>query len=134
MAHLLHVELVTPEKKIFSDEVAMVVVPAAEGDMGIMAQHSNIVAMLRAGMIAVHEEGGAVQTYYADGGYVSVSNNHCIILAEAVVPEAELRKELLLEKMESLKAEIERAECNDVQRELLQSRLIEAENALLLAH
>jgi F-type H+-transporting ATPase subunit epsilon len=134
MANLLHVELVTPEKKLYSDEVEMVVVPAIEGDMGLMAHHSNIVAMLRAGLISVHEAGGTVQIYYADGGYVSVSNNHCIILAEAVVPEAELSKELLIKKIDELKAEITREQCSDVQRELLQARLIEAENALLLAH
>jgi F-type H+-transporting ATPase subunit epsilon len=134
MLELLHLELVTPEKSIFVDEVRMVVAPAAEGDIGILPRHATIMAMLRAGMIEVHDANGDVSKYYTDGGYVSMINNTCIILAEALVVESALSKELLQANIAELKQKIAHEKCDDLKIFELQRRIIEAENALLLVN
>ncbi len=89
MAELLHLELVTPERRVFADDVRMVVAPALEGDVGILPHHSAMTAMLRTGVIEVHDSNGAVQKYHSNGGYVSVMNNNCIILADSLNVEAD---------------------------------------------
>jgi F-type H+-transporting ATPase subunit epsilon len=130
---LLHLEIVTPEGITFDDDVQMVVAPAQDGDVGIMPHHSAIIAMLRAGLIEVHNAEGKTMRYYVDGGYVNMSHNRCIILAEAIVEAEKLTKTMLAQEIVELKAEIAQEKCSEVQREKLQARLIEAENAMLIA-
>jgi F-type H+-transporting ATPase subunit epsilon len=130
---LLHLEIVTPEGGVFDDQVQMVVAPAEAGDIGIMPHHSAIIAMLQAGIIEVHTSESKIIRYYADGGYVNMAHNRCIILAEAVVEAEKLTKNMLQQEIAELKAEIAHEKCNDLQRERLHARLIEAENAILIA-
>jgi F-type H+-transporting ATPase subunit epsilon len=134
MAKLLHLELVTPEKMLLSDQVKMVVAPSSEGDIGILPHHSTIIAMLRAGVIEVHDSNAQVQKYYTDGGYVSMVNNQCIILAEEVVPLENLTKAAVKAQINELTQKIEAETCDDATKEKLQMRLVEAENALIYAN
>jgi F-type H+-transporting ATPase subunit epsilon len=131
MSELLHLELVTPEKMLLSDQVKMVVAPSSEGDIGILPHHSTIIAMLQAGVIEVHDSNGGVQKYYADGGYVSMVNNQCIILAEEVVPLENLTKAAIKAQISEFIQKIATETCDDATKEKLQMRLVEAENALL---
>jgi F-type H+-transporting ATPase subunit epsilon len=79
----LHFELVSPEKLMFSGEVDQVDVPGTEGDFGVFANHAPVVAMLRPGIVTVHE-GGSEQRLVVFGGFAEVSPRGLTILADAV--------------------------------------------------
>jgi F-type H+-transporting ATPase subunit epsilon len=77
----LHLELVSPEKLVFSGEVEQVDVPGAEGDFGVLAGHAPMVTTLRPGILTVHSAGGA-QRIVVLGGFAEVSAQGLTVLAD----------------------------------------------------
>jgi F-type H+-transporting ATPase subunit epsilon len=85
----LHVELVTPEKLLRSEEVHMVVVPGTEGDFGVMAGHAPYLSTLRDGELAVYKTGGGEPERIAvRGGFAEVSETGLVVLAETASADA----------------------------------------------
>ena len=79
-------ELVSPEKLLLSRKVDMVVVPGAEGDMGVLPQHSPAITTVRPGTIVVYEGGAVTDRIFIAGGFAEVSDNRCTVLAEEAMP------------------------------------------------
>ena len=80
-------EIVAPNRKLFSEqECHMIVVPGTEGEMGIMANHAPIISTLRNGTVRVYSDPSTVSLRIAVyGGYMSMVDNLCTILAERAV-------------------------------------------------
>ena len=85
-------ELVSPEKLLLSREIDMVVVPGAEGDIGVLPQHSPTITTVRPGTIVVFEGGAVTDRIFIAGGFAEVSDNRCTVLAEEAMPVEELDK------------------------------------------
>ena len=83
MSDTFQLELVTPEKLVFSQAVSMVEIPGEEGDFGVLAGHSPLVSTIRAGIISIHTD--HVQRLFVAGGVAEVSPTSCTILAEQVI-------------------------------------------------
>ena len=83
MAERLKFDLVSPEKLVLSAEVDMVEVPGAEGDFGVLPNHSPVMAMLRPGTLTV-ESAGKRQSFELDGGFVDVTPEGVTVLAETI--------------------------------------------------
>ena len=83
MADRLKFDLVSPEKLVLSAEVDMVEVPGAEGDFGVLPNHSPVMAMLRPGTLIV-ENDGKKQSFELDGGFVDVTPEGVTVLAETI--------------------------------------------------
>ena len=82
-------DIVTPAAKLYSDDAYMVVVPGVEGEMGFLAGHAPLVSVLADGEIRLTPaEGGPVQRYEVKGGYVQVTDDKVIILADRATPVA----------------------------------------------
>jgi F-type H+-transporting ATPase subunit epsilon len=81
-----HVEIVAPERNLFSGEAEMVVCRAADGDIAFLADHMPFLAALEAGDIRVDLEGGEQLHFPVGGGFVQVHDNRVIML---VVEEAQ---------------------------------------------
>jgi F-type H+-transporting ATPase subunit epsilon len=107
MANTLKLEIVTPEAKIFSDDVDMVTLTGVEGEMGILPQHVPLMTQLCAGAIVARK--GADTIFLAVGdGFVQVTGDHVAILTdmairaenidEARAEEARLRAESRLKE------------------------------------
>ena len=80
----LHFELVSPERLLFSGDVAEVDIPGTEGDSGIMAGHAPYMTTLRNAEIAVYRSAGAQpETIAVTGGFAEVSDKGLIVLAES---------------------------------------------------
>lgn len=77
-----HFELVSPEKLLFSGEVAQVDVPGAEGDFGVLAGHAPMVSSLRAGILTVYGD-GAPKKIAVLGGFAEVSAKGLTIVADS---------------------------------------------------
>ena len=76
-------DVVTPTAILMSDEAYMVVVPGVEGEMGIMAGHAPTVSALADGTLRIQREnGGEFEVYNVRGGYVEVTANKTIVLAD----------------------------------------------------
>ena len=84
MADTLHLTIVSPAKLVFEGNVAMVEVPGAEGDMGVLPQHAPTLAMLREGTITVHGADKSVSRFKVTAGYADISPKGCTILSESI--------------------------------------------------
>ena len=85
-------ELVSPEKLLLSREVDMVVVPGAEGDIGVLPRHSPVITTVRPGTIVVYEDGSVTDRIFVAGGFAEVSENRCTLLAEEALPVEDIDK------------------------------------------
>jgi F-type H+-transporting ATPase subunit epsilon len=85
-------ELVSPEKLLLSRAVQMAVIPAAEGEMGVLAGHAPMIVALRGGVISVREGGQVTEQLFVAGGFAEVAPDRVTILADEATPLASLSK------------------------------------------
>jgi len=131
-------EIVSPEKLLLSRAVDMVVIPASEGDMGVLEGHTPMIVTLRGGTIDLYEGDKVTDRFYVGGGFAEVTPERCTVLANESKPVAELDKtegERRLTEAEALYAKIDPTDV--VEEELALDRiqaaraLVEAVDALL---
>ncbi|MFN3420941.1 MAG: ATP synthase F1 subunit epsilon [Armatimonadota bacterium] len=95
MARTFSVEVVTPERVLFSsDQVVSLTVPAWEGSLGVMALHAPMVAALRIGVITIRLANGEEVRISTAGGFMEVADNKAVILCDT----AELDEEIDVER------------------------------------
>ncbi len=131
MTDSLHLELVTPEARILSEPVHMVVVPGELGDFGVMAHHAPFVSMIRPGKLEVYLSETKIERYFVGGGYANVSNNQCIVLAESLQPLSSLDKAAIKQELAGLREALPKTE-GEIKRASLERHIMEAETKLLL--
>ncbi|WP_421993761.1 ATP synthase F1 subunit epsilon [Roseococcus sp.] len=85
-------ELVSPEKLLLSRQVEMVVIPAAEGEMGVLPGHAPMIVALRGGVIRVIEGGKDVDRLFVAGGFAEITPERVTVLADEATPVVELSK------------------------------------------
>ena len=88
----VELEIVSPEKLLLSRAVDMVVIPAAEGDIGVLPNHSPMIVLLRGGTIAIYEGAQVTDRLYVSGGFAEITPERCTVLADEAVPTAELSR------------------------------------------
>lgn len=86
MADKVAFELVSPEKLLFSGEVDMVVLPAEDGDMGVLPGHSPVIATIRPGTICIYSGASIEKRLFVAGGFVEVTQERCTVLADTATP------------------------------------------------
>jgi len=101
MADKLTFSLVSPEAELFSGDVDRVDIPGSEGDLGVLPNHSPLMAAIRTGAITVYVDGIETQ-YFVQGGFADVTPAGLTVLAE----KASLLSDV---STESLQADIEAA-------------------------
>ena len=85
----LHLDIVTPEKKIFSDTVDNVYLPGADGEMGILPQHAGLVTALKPGELR-YLHNGKVEKLAIGSGFAEVTQSKVIVLTDMALGEAEI--------------------------------------------
>ena len=80
---MLKVEVVTPEKRVWSGEAKMVLARTLEGDLGILSDHAQLLGVLADGTVSIKAADGSVNDFVINGGFISVSKNRVSILGEA---------------------------------------------------
>lgn len=78
----MHLEIITPDKKIFSGDVKSVQLPGSEGSFGLLKNHAPLISTLKIGKVKIVDEQQLTQIFDINGGLVEVLNNNIIILAE----------------------------------------------------
>ena len=85
-------EIVAPDRLLLSQPVDMVVIPAAEGDMGVLPGHSPMIVLLRGGTITLHEGGQPTARLFVSGGFAEITPDRCTVLADEATPVAEVSR------------------------------------------
>jgi F-type H+-transporting ATPase subunit epsilon len=112
----LHFELVSPERLLFSGDVAEVDIPGTEGDMGILPGHAPVLSTLRPGVITVTRDGGAKERVFVRGGFAEVNPQGLTVLAEVAVPVAELNAALLAQQVKDAQEDVTDAQDDEARR------------------
>ena len=100
MADTVEFELVSPAKLLKSELVEMVVVPGAEGDLGVLPGHSALIATVRPGVIDIHEGGSVKERIFVAGGFCEISPERCTVLAEEAIEISAIDKAVAQKRLE----------------------------------
>ena len=96
MSNVFKVEIINPEKSFLSKEdVTEVVMPAFEGDMGILKDHISIISFLKPGLLRVIDVNSADETYYIEDGIIEFKNNCLSILTSNIFDIKKIEKNKL---------------------------------------
>lgn len=131
----LLLDIVTPDRLLFEGEVAMVVAPAAGGEVGILPLHAAFLSELTVGELRFKQEkdGKEVQEYVAvSGGFIEVFEDRVTI----VTPAAEFAREIDIERAKAARdaAEAELKKLDGAEFRQAQARLVRAESRLRIAN
>jgi F-type H+-transporting ATPase subunit epsilon len=131
------VSLVTPEGAAFEGEVEMLVVPGAAGEIGVLARHAPLVAMLKAGSTRIYRDRASddVVEFATGPGFFKVEQDRALALVDDAVDAREIDSTRAQEQLEAARAELERAQAGDSEadRWQLEQRIRHAENQLEVA-
>ena len=126
------VALVTPDGAVFEDEAEMLIVPGAAGEIGVLARHAPLVAMLKAGSTRIHTGPTEVLEFATGPGFFKVEQDRAIALVDDAISAREIDYERAQKQLEEAQAELERVERgeSDADRWQLEQRIRHAENQL----
>jgi F-type H+-transporting ATPase subunit epsilon len=126
--------LVTPEGAAFEGEVEMLVVPGDAGEIGVLARHAPLVAMLRAGSTRIYRDRDSedVLEFATGPGFFKVEQDRALALVDDAVEARQIDEARAREQLEQAQAELERVERgeSDADRWQLEQRIRHAENQL----
>ena len=123
MSEEFKVEIVNPEKSFLSKEDATeVVVPAFEGEMGILKDHISIISFLKPGIIAIQSKSGE-DKFYVEDGIVEFKDNNLSILTSSIFNLNDLEKNKLQYLLKSAEEELNKPEMNDQSRYLIDQKI-----------
>ena len=88
-------EIISPEKIIFSDNTTMVTFPSYEGDMSILKNHISIITFLRPGIIKVQKKDGNFEEFFVQDGIVEYFNDSLVVLSASAINTKNLSKEFV---------------------------------------
>ena len=83
----MHLEVITPEQKIFEGEVTITTLPGSDGSFQVMKNHAPLVSSLAKGKLSYETKDGDLQEHLIEGGVVEVLHNQVIVLAERIIAE-----------------------------------------------
>lgn len=129
----VNLEIVSPEKLLLSRPVDMVVIPASEGDMGVLEGHAPMIVMLRGGMIALYDGEQITDQMYVAGGFAEVTPERCTVLANEVMPVGELSREEGERRLADAEATLAQIDTTDIVAEELALERAQSARALIEA-
>jgi F-type H+-transporting ATPase subunit epsilon len=129
---LFSVSVVTPEGAAFEGDAEMLIVPGAAGEIGVLARHAPLVALLKAGSTRVHLGDGKIEEYATGPGFFQVLEDRAIALVDDAVQADAIDDTRAQQQLDEAKAELERVEAGDstADRWQLEQRIRHAENQL----
>src|SRR5512134_18472 len=133
-ARTFDLSLVTPEGAAYEGEAEMLIVPGVSGEIGVLARHAPLVAMLKAGEIRV-KAGNEWQSFAAGPGYFKVQQDRALVLVDDAVRAEEIDVEVARREAEEAQALLDRIDSGEVEddRWKVEQRLRHAENKLAVA-
>jgi F-type H+-transporting ATPase subunit epsilon len=123
MSEEFKLEIVNPEKSFLAKEdVSEVVVPAFEGEMGILKDHISIISFLKPGIIKIFSKSGN-ENYYVEDGIVEFKNNNLSILTSTIFNLAEMNKSKQQDLLKQAEEEANISENDDQSKYLVDQKI-----------
>jgi len=127
---MLHLEIVTPEKKIFSDTVDDVYLPGTEGEMGILELHAALVTSLAPGELRYSQKGKTTELAIGSG-FAEVSDDKLTVLTDQALGEEDIDEEATQEAIERAQKALEGVSKDDIEEQQHLQNVIAANLASL---
>jgi F-type H+-transporting ATPase subunit epsilon len=133
-ARTFDLSLVTPEGAAYEGEAEMLIVPGVSGEIGVLARHAPLVAMLKAGEIRI-KSSGDWQAFAAGPGYFKVQQDRALVLVDDAVRAEEIDVEQARREAEEARALLDRIDsgAEEDDRWKVEQRLRHAENKIAVA-
>jgi len=123
MSEEFKIEIVNPEKSFFTKEdVTEVVIPAFEGEMGILKDHISIISFLKPGIITIHSNSGE-EKFYVEDGIVEFKNNNLSVLTSSIFNLKEIEKNKLQDLIKSAEEESNKSDLSDQSKYLIDQKI-----------
>ena len=123
MSEEFKVEIVNPEKSfLVKEDASEVVVPAFEGEMGILKDHISIISFLKPGIIKIWSKSGD-ENYYVEDGIVEFKNNNLSILTSSIFNLTDLDKSKQQDLLKLAEEEASNPEINDQSKYLVDQKI-----------
>jgi len=124
MSNVFKVEIVNPEKSFLSREDATeVVVPAFEGDMGILKDHISIISFLKPGLLKVIDSASVEETYYVEDGIIEFKNNCLSILTSNIFDIKKIDKNKVRDILTEAEKESQNQDMSDQAKYLIDHKI-----------
>ena len=123
MSEEFKIEIVNPEKSfLVKEDVSEVVVPAFEGEMGILKDHISIISFLKPGIVKILSKSGN-ESYYIEDGIVEFKNNNLSILTSSIFNIADMDKSKQQDLLKQAEEESGKEEISDQSRYLIDQKI-----------
>jgi F-type H+-transporting ATPase subunit epsilon len=126
-------EIVSPEKLLLSRPVDMVVIPAYEGEMGVLPGHSPMIVLLRGGTVQLYDGEQVTERLFVSGGFAEVTPERVTVLADEATPVEQLSRAEAERRIAAAEAAYEAADTSDVAIEDAAMDRIQSARAMLEA-
>ena len=124
MSNVFKVEIVNPEKSFLTKEdVTEVVIPAFEGDMGILKDHVSIISFLKPGLVRVIDMNSAEETYYVEDGIIEFKNNCLSILTSNIFDIKKIDKNKVRDILAKAEKDVENKDISDQEKYLVDHKI-----------
>ena len=123
MSEEFKIEIVNPEKSfLVKEDVSEVIVPAYEGEMGILKDHISIISFLKPGIIKILSKSGD-ENYYVEDGIVEFKNNNLSILTSSIFNIADMDKSQKQDLLKKAEEESSKEEISDQSKYLIDQKI-----------
>ena len=123
MSEEFKIEIVNPEESFFlKEDVTEVIVPAFEGEMGILKNHISIISFLKPGIIIIHSKSGD-EKFFVEDGIVEFKNNNLSVLTSSIFNIKDIDKNKIQDLIRITEEEANKAEINDQARFLADQKI-----------
>ena len=123
MEDIFKLEIISPEKIIFSEDVKMVTLPSYEGEMGVLKNHISIITFLRPGIIRVQKKEEDIDDFFVQDGTVEYFNDNLIVLSFSAMNIKDLSKEFVDNLNKDTQEKLEDKNITDHDRYILNHKL-----------
>ena len=123
MENVFNLEIISPEKIIFSGKARMATLPSYEGDMSILKNHISIITFLRPGVIKIEKSEGNFSDFFVEDGTVEYFGDSLVLLSATVMSIKDLSKKFIDDLSENTKNKLNQKELTDHERYILNHKL-----------
>ena len=117
------IEIISPEKIVFADNIKMATLPSYEGDMSILKNHISIITFLRPGIVKLEKQDGSSEEFFVEDGTVEFFNNTLVLLSSSAVDTKNLSKEFLDNLSKDTENKLSKDDITDQDRYILNHKL-----------
>ncbi len=116
-------EIISPEKVIFSDDTKMVTLPSYEGDMSVLKNHISIITLLRPGIIKLQKNDGSFDKFFVEDGTIEYFNDSLVVLSVSAINVKDLSKEFIDNLQKNTQDKLAEKDITDHDRYVLNHKL-----------